>query len=221
MGIHFVECFPRHFPIDAADDVLRDNQAILKKAQIQLAGYGVVEFTRDHEANRRMFEQARRAGVRNITANPQPDSFESLERLVAEFDIRIAIHNHGPGALYDSIESVTRAVEKRHKWIGACIDTGHFLRSKEDPVRAVRELGKRVFALHIKDEARQEKDSHNVVIGRGHLDVVGLFQALKEVGFPADGDLALEYEANPANPIDDMKACLDVAREAIQKVAKA
>ena len=97
------------------------------------------------------------------------------------------------------------------------MDTGHFIRSKEDPVKAVRELGKRVFALHIKDEAKQEKRSHNVVIGKGHLDVVSLFKTLKKSKFPADGSMSLEYEANPKNPIDAMKACLAVAREAIAK----
>jgi len=70
----------------------------------------------------------------------------------------------------------------------------------------------------MKDEAKQEKKSHNVVIGSGHLDVLGLFKGLKKVGFPADGSLSLEYEANPANPIDDMKQCLAVAREAIAKL---
>jgi sugar phosphate isomerase/epimerase len=80
-------------------------------------------------------------------------------------------------------------------------------------------LGPRVFALHVKDEAKQEANSHNVVIGTGHLDVVELFRALRTIKFPADGSLSLEYEANPDNPIDDMKQCLEVAREAIAKSA--
>ena len=76
----------------------------------------------------------------------------------------------------------------------------------EDPVKAVRTLGPRVFGAHIKDDVELGKASKNVVIGKGKLDVVGLFQALREIKFPADGSLALEYEANPDNPIADMKA---------------
>ena len=113
---------------------------------------------------------------------------------------------------------MVQACKGRHPLFGACIDTGHFIRSKEDPVTAVHKLKGRVFALHIKDEAKQEKQSHNVIIGSGHLNVVGLFQALKTTGFPADGSISLEYEANPDNPIDDMKQCLLVAQEAIAKV---
>ncbi|MCA9161318.1 MAG: sugar phosphate isomerase/epimerase, partial [Planctomycetales bacterium] len=134
--------------------------------------------------------------------------------------IRIAIHNHGPGALYDKISDVTSVVKDRHPNIGACVDTGHFIRSKIDPVEAVRRLGPRVFALHLKDEEKQEKRSRNVVIGSGFLDLVAMFKMLRQIKFPADGALSLEYEANPKNPIDEMKACLVAAQEAIAKAAK-
>jgi inosose dehydratase len=74
--------------------------------------------------------------------------------------------------------------------------------------------------VHMKDETETNTPkSANVVIGKGHLDVVGLFRALRQVKFPTDGALSLEYEANPDNPIDDMKACLEVAKEAIAKSA--
>jgi inosose dehydratase len=218
LGLHFVELFEKHLSVKAGDDQIQDLRSLLQKAEITISAHGVNEFTSDHEANRRIFDFARRAGFRNITANPRPDSFDSLDKLVAEYNIRICIHNHGPDALYDKIESVQKAVEGRHKLIGACVDTGHFIRSKEDPVQAVLQLGERVFALHVKDEAKQQKESHNVVIGRGHLDVVGLFKALKKIRFPADGSLSLEYEANPDNPIEDMRQCLDVARAAIAEV---
>ena len=218
MGLHFVEFYSKHLNPNATAAQLAENHQLLKRAKVSLSAHGVNRFSKDHAANRKVFEFAKRAGIRNITANPTLDSFDSLDKLVAEYNIRIAIHNHGPGALYDSIESVKKAVAGHHKLIGACVDTGHFIRSKEDPVKAVHELGPRVFGVHMKDEEKQEKQSHNVVIGSGHLDVLGLFKALKKVSFPADGSLSLEYEANPDNPIDDMKQCLAVAREAIAKL---
>ena len=160
-------------------------------------------------------------GIRTITANPQPDAdtFASLDKLVAEYDMKIAIHNHGPGALYDKLDGVMKIIQDHDKRIGACVDCGHFLRSGEDPVKAVKTLGPRVFGAHIKDDVELGKASKNVVIGKGKLDVVALFKALREIKFPADGSLALEYEANPDNPIDEMKACLVVAKEAIAKSA--
>ena len=218
MGLHFVEFYPDHVPKEIDDEGLSNLNDLLKKAEIRLAAHGVWSFNSNHEFNKSIFDFAKRLGIKCLTANPSPDSFESLDKLVAEYKIRVAIHNHGPDALYDKIDSVVDAVKDHHPLIGACVDTGHFIRSKEDPVEAVMKLNKRVFALHIKDEAKMEKVSHNTIIGEGHLDVVGIFNALKKVKFPADGSISLEYEANPQNPIDDIKQCIEVAKAAIAKV---
>jgi sugar phosphate isomerase/epimerase len=218
LGLHFAEFYSKHLPLDSSDEQIRQTLDLLRDADIALVAHGVNEFTGDHEANQRIFEFARRAGIRNITANPQRESFESLDRLCEEFQIRICIHNHGPGALYDKIDDVVAAVKDRHPLFGACIDTGHFIRSAEDPVKAVYELRGRLFALHVKDEAEQRSDSHNVVIGTGHLDLVGLFKGLRETKFPADGSISLEYEAKPENPIEDMQQCIEQAKQAIAKL---
>lgn len=219
MGLHYAEFFSAHLPLDADDDKMAEIKSLLADADIQLRAHGVSAFSKDHEANRKVFDFAKRAGITIITANPAYDSFDSLDKLCEEYDIRIAIHNHGPGELYDTIDDVLSRVKDRHKNVGACVDTGHFIRSKVDPVKAVRELGKRVFALHVKDEAKQEKESHNVILGKGHLDVVDLFKALRDMEFPADGLVSLEYEANPDNPIDDMKQCLEVVKESLAKLS--
>lgn len=220
LGVHFVELFEKHLSVKATDAVIADTRKLLTQAGIALRAHGVNRFTKDHEANRALFDFAKRAGIRNLSADPTPDSFDSLDKLVAEYDVRIAIHNHGPGHRYDKIADVVSAVKNHHPHIGACVDTGHFLRSQEDPVKAVHELKGRVFGVHVKDEEKREARSKNVIIGSGHLDVVGLFRALRETKFPADGAISLEYEANPQNPVDDMKQCLVVAREAIAKVVK-
>jgi inosose dehydratase len=222
MGVHHVEFTGRHLPTNATDEQMDAIKKLLAEADIKISAHGVNNFSKDHEANRKLFEFAKRIGFKTITANPQPDAatFESLDKLVAEYDIRISIHNHGPGALYDKLESVKKAIAGHDKRIGACVDCGHFLRSGEDPVKCVLELGERVYGVHMKDEKETNtKASSNVVLGKGHLDVVGLFKALRQIKFPADGALSLEYEANPMNPIDDMKACFEVVKEAIAKSA--
>jgi sugar phosphate isomerase/epimerase len=220
MGVHYVELTGRHLPLDASDDQIAAVKKLLAAADIKISAHGVNRFTADHEANKRIFEFAKRVGFKNISADPAPESFESLDKLVAEYDIRIAIHNHGPTHRYNKVDSVKQAIAGHDKRIGACVDCGHFLRSGEDPVKCVLELGDRVYGVHLKDEKEMNtRESANVVIGKGHLDVVGLFKALRQVKFPADGALSLEYEANPQNPIEEMKACLAVAKEAIAKSA--
>ena len=222
LGLHHTEFYSKHLNPNANDATIAETKELLKKAGIRLAAHGVNGFSKDHEKNRKVFEFAKRAGIRTLTANPARDSFDSLDKLVAEYGVRVAIHNHGPNALYDKISDTLDAIKDHHKLIGACVDTGHYIRSAEDPIEAVERIGDRVYAVHIKDDKfKGDRRSHNVVIGQsGNLDVLGLFKALKKVKFPADGCLSLEYESNPDNPIDDMKQCLVVAREAIAKAAK-
>ncbi len=215
LELHYVEFYGAHFSPGSSAEKIASIKELLQSAKLSISAHGVHSFGGDHEANRSIFEFAKQTGIRNITANPEPESFDSLDQLVAEYKVRICIHNHGPGALYDGLESVQKAVEGHHELIGACVDTGHVLRSAEDPVRWIRELGPRVFALHIKDVAELRDRTHNVILGQGHLDVVDMFQALKDVSFPADGSLSLEYEENPDNPFEDIAECLAVIRGVI------
>jgi inosose dehydratase len=220
MEVPYVEFASTHVSPTASEAEIAELLKMCEGAGLKVSAHGVNRFTMDHDANRKVFEFAKRLGAKTITADPNPDSFESLDKLVAEYDIRIAIHNHGPTHRYNKVESVVSAIKDHDKRIGACVDCGHYLRSGEDPVKCVLTLADRVYGVHMKDEAEMNTPkSANVVIGKGHLDVVGLFKALRQVKFPMDGALSLEYEANPQNPVDDMKACLAVAREAIAKSA--
>jgi hypothetical protein len=96
LGLHYAEFYSKHLPLDADEALMQETLRLLAEADIRLVAHGVNSFSQDHQANRKIFEFAKRAGIRNLTADPQPDSFDSLDRLCEEFDIRICIHNHGP-----------------------------------------------------------------------------------------------------------------------------
>jgi inosose dehydratase len=220
MGVGYVEFAGTHVAPTATDAEIAEALKLCESAGLKVSSHGVNRFTNDHEANRKVFEFVKKLGAKTITADPNPDSFDSLDKLVAEYDMRIAIHNHGPTHRYNKVESVVAAIKDHDKRIGACVDCGHYLRSGEDPVQCVLTLNDRVYGVHMKDEAEiNTPKSDNVILGKGHLNLASLFKALKQVKFPADGALSLEYEANKDNPIDDMKACLAAAKEAIAKSA--
>ena len=151
---------------------------------------------------RSSFDFAKKAGVKVITANPEPDSFDSLDKLVAEYDIRIAIHNHGPGALFDKLDSVTKAIKGHDKRIGACVDCGHYLRSGEDPVKCVLELGDRVYGVHIKDEKETNTPKRRTTSSsaRGTSTSSASSRPSAQVKFPADGSLAARIRSQPGQP---------------------
>jgi len=137
---------------------------------------------------------------------------------VKEFDIRVAIHNHGPTHRYNKVIDVLDAIEKHDTRIGACADLGHFIRSGERPTEVIRLLKGRLYGIHLKDFAEMQDKTKGVILGKGHMDVPAVMAALVQVGFPADGALSIEYEENPNNPLDEIRECIRVARAAMPPV---
>jgi inosose dehydratase len=207
-----MEFFSGHIPPDASHENFDNVKKTIQDAGITVPAYGVEAFTADAAANRKKFEFAKALGVEILTADPTPDSFDNLDELCEEFDIKIAIHNHGPGARYDKVEDTLKAVEGRHPHIGACLDTGHAIRSGEKPHETVRALGDRLHALHLKDWTYGEEEQ---IVGKGDLDLVELVNALNAVDF--DGFIALEYELSADNPAPDMLVGLNNWQEAADK----
>ena len=220
LGLVAVEFYSRHLPPESPPAEIDALKAKLASLGIKMMGHGVNAFGKDHAQNRRWFELAKRAGIRNISADPAEDSFDSLDKLVAEYNIRIAIHNHGPGARYDRVADVLTAIKGRHPLIGACADLGHYIRSNEDPVRAIHLFEGRLFGVHLKDFAERKAKAAGTILGKGQLDVVGAFRALREVKFPHDGCLSVEYEEHPDNPMPDLKQCVAIAAEAAVRSSK-
>src|SRR5262249_19869833 len=99
MGVHFVEFAGTHFPLTATDEQIAEALKLCEAADLKASAHAVNPFSKDHEKNKKVFDFAKKLGIRTISANPQPDAdtFASLDKLVKEYDMRIAIHNHGPG----------------------------------------------------------------------------------------------------------------------------
>jgi len=215
LGLKFIEFYPGMFPVtgdQAVIDAMKDKVSALG---LTMSAYGVNRFTKDADANRRIFAFARAAGIPILGADPDPDSFASLDDLVKEFDIRIAIHNHGPTHRYNKVVDVLDAVEKHDRRIGACADLGHFLRSGEKPTEVIRLLAGRLYGIHLKDFAEMQDKTKGVILGQGHIDVPAVFAALEQAKFPAAGALSIEYEENPKNPLAEIRACIEAARTAL------
>jgi inosose dehydratase len=215
LGLHYWESYTAHVPMTADSKMLSDRKREIEAAEVTVLGYGVVPLTKNADANRRIFDFAKAMGLKYLSASPEPGSFDILDRLVEEYDVAVGIHNHGPGDRFAKIETIAQAIKDHHPKIGCCIDTGHFLRSREDPVHAVEVFGKRVYGVHLKDV----KDAKTfTILGRGDLRTVDLLKALARNKY--EYCLAIEYEEKPEDPAEDIKACLTEARKAIAEVRK-
>ncbi len=191
----------------ATDEMIAEVEARLEKRGVLAVNYGVVGIPRDKEEARKIFDFAKRLGLRAITTN-STDSLDTIEELVREYDISVAFHNHprradrpqynlwDPAWLHDLIRD-------RDSRIGASADTGHWIRSGVDPVEALRLLRGRVISLHLKDRLTPEGD--DVVFGEGH-HIPGILDELRIQGF--SGHISVEYEANWENNVADVARCI-------------
>jgi len=210
-GVHYIGLNPVHLPLDSPPERLAEARDHIEDAGLTLLACGVVSFDADRSKSRRVFEYAKTMGMRTIVANPSPESLDDLDTLVAEFGIRVAIHNHGPEGIYSVPDDVLKAIEGRHQLIGACVDLGHYERSDVRAEDALRAFPGRIYDIHLKDVNRRDVSARGVVLGEGVVNLPAVLGELIEMKF--DGHVALEYESQPSNPFPAMEKCFAYVRE--------
>src|SRR6266478_3853954 len=171
-------------------------------AGIKLHAAGTVYFDKDEDDDiRSKFEYCKRAGISVIVAgDPAPETLPRIEKFVKEYDIRMAIHNHGPeDKLWHSPLDVLKAVRSMDPHIGCCIDVGHTARAGTDVVQAIHEVGARVFNVHMKDLTTFQSKESQVAVGEGIMPVKKIFEALSVIKY--QGFVDLEYEVHPDDPM--------------------
>ena len=225
LGLHYVEFYPGQkgqLNVNSTPEQIQAMLKLCKDYDITPVCWGVESFSKDHDANKKKFELAKALGLKMFSADPTPDSFDSLDKLCDSYKIAIGIHPHGPAGKglhrWYSAEVIMKAVKDHNALIGSCLDTGHLIRAAQlgknlDPAEEIRTMGKRNFGIHLKDHDNKRKT--DVVIGKGALDVPSVIKALREVKF--NGLISIEYEANPDNPSPDVKACVQVFKDAAKK----
>lgn len=152
---------------------------------------------------RAMFEYAKAAGMPMMVCAPTHATLDEVEKLVKEYNIRTAIHNHGPeDKHFPTPESVLEAVKKRDPRMGLCMDIGHSARAGSDVVKAALAAGPRLLDVHVKDLMDTSPKARQVPVGDGNLPIVALFKALKKMNYR--GGVMLEYEIDADNPLPGM-----------------
>lgn len=189
-----------HLPMDPTQEAAA--LADYKANGIRLHAVGAVYFLKSNDADiRSKFEYAKQAGVRVIVAgDPTPETLPRIEKFVKEYDIRFAIHNHGPeDKVWPSPLTVLKAVKGMDPRMGCCIDVGHTVRAGTDVVEAIHAAGPRLFNMHMKDLTNFHDKASQVAVGDGKMPVREIFKALIAIQYP--GFVDLEYEVHGDDPM--------------------
>ncbi|WP_109487364.1 TIM barrel protein [Occallatibacter savannae] len=189
-----------HLPTDPQQEeaALKDYAA----AGIKLHAAGAIYFRKDEDDDiRAKFEYCKRAGIGVIVAgDPTPETLPRVEKFVKQYDIRIAIHNHGPeDPVWPSPLDILKLVKNLDPRIGCCIDVGHTVRAGTDVAEAIHLVGPRLFNMHMKDLSDFKAKESQVAVGRGKMPVRDIFAALAKINYK--GFVDLEYEIHEQDPL--------------------
>jgi len=206
-----------HLPTDPVQEA--EALAAYAAAGITLHAAGAIYFEKADAADiRDKFDYCKRAAIKVIVAGePAPDAMPLIEKAVREYDMRFAIHNHGPeDKNFKSPLDVLTAVKSMDPRMGCCIDVGHCARAGVSPVDAIHAAGPRLFNIHMKDLTNFTDKESQVAVGEGKMPVRGIFEALQAVNY--DGFVDLEYEVHPDDPMPGVTSSFAYMRKILAEM---
>ncbi len=215
VGLHWIEFAHWHYAVTEDADRIAQVQQLLSRHTIRMEAYFLGDIEGDAAALRRTFQFAKTNGVSVLVGQPTVEAFPILNRLVDEFDLKVAVHNYGPGHRFDRIDDILKAVQPWDDRIGYCLDTGHAMRSGESPVEAIRRMGGRLHGLHLREHVAIQRDPQpaEAIIGEGGMDLPAVCRALHAVQF--SGPLTVEMYYQPKDPLPPLRRSLqNLARAA-------
>jgi sugar phosphate isomerase/epimerase len=204
----------------ATVDECRAVGAKLRATGVSLTGSGVTTLPNDETKLRKAFENVRAAGMATMVCKPEIAALPLVEKLVKEYDQKIAIHNHGPeDGVYPTPASVFDAIKSLDSRIGLCIDIGHAARAGADPVASIRQYAPRLYDLHMKDSIAivGAKKDIPTEVGTGRIDIRGVLTALRQINYA--GVVAFEYEKLATNPVTGLAESVGYVRGMLAALA--
>ncbi len=201
-----------HLPYRSSPEELESGRKEFERAGLTIVSGGNITLSKDDPDDiRRYFEYAKLCGMPMIVCAPTHTNLAAIERCVKEYNIRMAIHTHGPeDKQYPTPQSVLAVVKNMDPRCGLCMDVGHSSRAGANVVASIAEAGPRLFDMHIKDLRTFEPHAIQCDVGEGIMPVPAIFKQLMAINY--QGCVNLEYEINGDNPLPGMKISFSYMR---------
>lgn len=188
-----------HLPLNSSPEKIKEVLGKFSAAGINVYAVGVI-YMKTEKAVDEAFDYAKRVGVPLIVGVPNPELLDYTEKKIKEYNIRLAVHNHGPeDKLYPGPKNAYDLIKNRDERLGLCLDIGHAARAGEEPSKAILAYKNRIFDLHIKDISAAVKDGKAIELGRGAIDFKKLVMALEKINYA--GVCSLEFEKDMSDPL--------------------
>lgn len=210
LGLKHIALKSMHMPMDSSAEEIKAMAKKVRDAGIDLYGGGVIYMKSEQEVND-AFEYAKNAGFRVIIGVPNPELLPLVDKKVKEYDIKLAIHNHGPGdKIYPSPDDVYEKVKALDKRIGLCIDIGHTYRIGQDPAEKAKKYFDRLYDIHLKDVDGLGAEGKTLELGRGIMDIPKFLKTISKLNYQEI--VSLEYEKDGDDPMAGAAESIGYAR---------
>jgi len=215
LGTRYVNFKSVHLPYELSPQELAAARREIETAGLEIVGGGVITFEEDSDADvEKYFRYAKAAGMPLITATADPKILPRIERFATQYDIQVAIHNHGPeDKHFPSPYEVLQHVRNLDRRMGLCMDIGHTVRTGTDVVRAIADAGPRLLDIHAKDLRDLKVKESQCVVGEGAIPIAESFRQLQAIRYA--GYVNLEYEIDADAPLPGMKQSFGYMRGAL------
>jgi inosose dehydratase len=216
VGLKHICLKSSHLPLDSTPEQIAEAAAKVKAAGIDLYACGGVSMHKTADVLR-AFEYAKAAGMRVIIAMPSFEVLPLIDQKVKEYDIRVAIHNHGPGDKFFPLPEVAyEKVKGLDRRVGLCIDIGHTVRAGGDPSRDAQRFADRLLDVHIKDVSKAAANGRTVEAGHGVIDLPRFLRTVKRIGYA--GYLSFEFEKDQNDPLPGLAESVGYVRGALAAI---
>ena len=212
LGVKHINIKSFHLPHDYSADELKAGREEFESAGLSIVGGGTISMKKDSDnAIRPLFEYAKQCGMPLMVIAPTPKVMPRVERFVKEYDIKVAIHNHGPeDKFFPGPIDGLKVIEGMDPRVGLCIDVGHTTRTGVDVVESIAQAGDRLLDMHMKDLKDLMKKNSQVAVGDGAMPVAAIFKQLQKMNYT--GYVNLEYEINADDPLPGMQKSFSYMR---------
>lgn len=221
LGVQYVNIKSVHLDYKLSPAEIAAARKEFTDAGLTIVGGGTVTFDKDtDESVQGYFEYAKAAGFPLIVSMGTAKVFERVAKFIPKYDIKVAIHNHGPeDKNFPSPYDVLKFVADKDPRMGLCMDIGHTERTGTDPVQAAADAGPRLLDMHSKDLADLMVKESQVAVGEGKIPIAKLFRQLEAQNY--QGYVNLEYEIKANDPLPGMKVSFANMRGILSGLAAA
>ncbi len=204
LNVPYISIKEFHLPYRSSPEELQRGARDFERAGLKIVSGGVIYLQKDDDDDiRKYFEYAKTCGMPMMIIGPTHQTLPRIQKFVKEYDIKVAIHNHGPeDKHFPSPEVALKALEGMDPRMGLCVDVGHTARTGTSAVESIQGAGSRLLDVHIKDLRNLMDGKSQCAVGDGAMPVAGIFKALKKMNY--QGYVNLEYEIEGDDPMPGM-----------------